>query len=93
MAKEIEFKAGDRVQLTGKFLRSTGQIAGSEGQKKWTVKGVHTIEHGSAFVIVDEPSITDYFTKDELEADPSLAFRRINAANLKHVGRPSSRDC
>jgi predicted ABC-type transport system involved in lysophospholipase L1 biosynthesis ATPase subunit len=87
-----EFKVGDRVQLTGQFLRSTGQVAGGEGQKVWTVKAVKTYKTSPAVVIVDEPAITDYFSAEELAADPSLAFRRILSVNLKHHGKPSMRD-
>jgi predicted ABC-type transport system involved in lysophospholipase L1 biosynthesis ATPase subunit len=90
--KEIEFKVGDKVQLTGQFLRSTGQVAGGEGQKVWTVKAVKTYKTSPAVVIVDEPAITDYFSAEELAADPSLAFRRILSVNLKHYGKPSLRD-
>lgn len=31
---------GDKVKLTGKFLRSTGQIAGPEGSSTWTVLSI-----------------------------------------------------
>lgn len=85
--KKNEFKVGDKVQLTGAFLRSTGQIAGCDGRSVWTVKAVETY-HDSQIVTVDEPAITDYFSAEELKADPSLAFRRINASNLKLVGKP-----
>ena len=30
-------KTGDRVKLTGQFLRSTGQMAGGEGCSRWTI--------------------------------------------------------
>lgn len=91
--KQIEFKVGDKVQLTGQFLRSTGQLAGGEGQKVWTVKAVKTYSGDCPDIVtVDESAITDYFTAEELAADPSLKFRRINSANLKHYGKPSMRD-
>lgn len=87
--KKIEFKAGDKVQLTGAFLRSTGQFTGREGQKVWTVKAVKSYRGTDPdVVIVDEPAILDYFTADELSADPSLKFRRILSVNLKLVGKP-----
>lgn len=88
----MEFKVGDRVQLTGQFLKNTGQVAGVEGQKVWTVKDVRRISSKLQLVFVDEPSDTSYFTKEEIEADPNLKFRRILSCNLKHYGKPSMRD-
>jgi hypothetical protein len=71
------------VRLTGKFLKNTGQHRGAEGQKVWKVLG------GSGpFVIVDEDADVSYFTPEELAADPSLKWRRINKANLQIVGAP-----
>lgn len=32
-----QLEPGDRVKLTGQFLRSTGQATGGEGRKVWTV--------------------------------------------------------
>lgn len=32
------FAVGDRVRLTGRFLRSTGQFTGPEGQSRWIVQ-------------------------------------------------------
>ena len=33
-----KYPPGTTVRLTGQFLRSTGQIAGGEGQSKWIVQ-------------------------------------------------------
>ena len=79
---------GTKVRLTGAFLKFTGQQAGREGSKVFTVKG------GSGdFVIVDEEADTAWFTPDEMAADPSLKWRRINKANLQIVGaKPKSGD-
>lgn len=88
---KVTFKVGDRVQFSGKFLQSTGQVAGGEGRKVWTILHVDD-RHGSTIVQVNEPATLDYYSAEELAADPSLRNRRINAANLKHYGKPSSRD-
>jgi hypothetical protein len=33
-----EREPGRRVRLTGRFLRSTGQVTGDEGGKRWTIR-------------------------------------------------------
>lgn len=72
---------GDRVKLTGKFLRSTGQALGAEGASVWTVKAIR-----GEFVVTDQPIAFDCWTPEEHAADPLLKFRRINAANVFKVG-------
>lgn len=80
---------GTKVRLSGKFLRSTGQIAGSEGSKIWTV--LHVV---GSFVVVDEPrACLEDYTKAELAADPWLKWRCIAEANLTVVGQLDSRNC
>ena len=75
-------KVGDRVQLTGKFLRSTGQIAGGEGQSVWTIVNCPCSMCASGmYVAVNEPSYDD----------PERP-RHMAEANLKLFGKPSSRD-
>lgn len=86
-----DLKPGDRVRLSGKFLRSTGQSVGGEGQKIWTVKAL-----SGGFVVVDEelgPYDLKWFTEAELAADPLLRFRHFAPGNLVRVGTPSHRDC
>jgi len=80
---------GDKVQLTGKFLRSTGQIASREGRKVWTVTGFVM-----SWAITDElaADAKDWFTAEEIAADPRLLYRKIAVANLKVYGKPSSKD-
>lgn len=64
---------GTRVRLTGEFLRNTGQIAGGEGQSKWTTVACSCgLCQGGRFVAVDQPS-TD---------DPTRS-RHIHAGNLE----------
>jgi hypothetical protein len=80
------FAIGDRVRLTGAFLRNTGQQVGGEGRNVWTV-----IKHPGCnlcadhrFVLTNEPRQDDgMFTAEELAADPFLKYRHINAANLE----------
>jgi hypothetical protein len=62
---------GDRVKLTGNFLRDTGQQVGGEGQSTWTVLKLERWGSGSIFAVVDERSYS-----------PTEDYRRINAANL-----------
>ena len=38
---------GTRVRLTGRFLKSTGQQAGDEGSKVWTVRACKCGQPGS----------------------------------------------
>ena len=66
---------GDRVRLTGAFLRNTGQLAGGEGSSRWTVTacGCGLCRDGR-FVTVDQAS----------HDDPSQP-RHILAANLERV--------
>ena len=76
------FSVGDKVRLTAKFLRSTGQYTGDEARRVWTITG-----HSGPFVVVDQPlpadMLANLYTTDELSADPSLAFRRFAPANLQ----------
>jgi hypothetical protein len=75
---------GDRVRLTGRFLRNTGQHTGPEGRSVWTITGFST---AGPWAITDEPSSLEpgYYTPQELEQDPTLKFRRIALDNLEKV--------
>lgn len=80
-----KFAIGDRVQLTGKHLRSTGQYTGTAGSSVWTITG---FSNGDRWAITDEPRPDDgMFSAEELAADPTLAFRRIAVGNLQRVRR------
>lgn len=69
----MKITAGARVRLTGEFLRNTGQIAGGEGQSRWTVIACDCgLCRTGRFVAVNQAS-TD---------DPSRN-RHINAGNLQ----------
>lgn len=73
-------KIGDRVRMTGKFLRSTGQYAGLDSQQVWKVLGFD-----GGWAVVNEETDTRYFTDEELKLDPSLQWRRIHVGNLEIV--------
>ena len=83
---------GDRVKLTGKFLKNTGQHTSDEGHRVWQVLG---FSMGGRLVVVDQVRDDDdgMFTPEELAADPSLKYRRIAVANLYKVGTLDSRNC
>jgi hypothetical protein len=89
---ENNIKVGDKVKLTGKFLRSTGQGSSKEGRKTWTVTAI-----SGSFAVTDEKHPADYahmmWTDAELAADPSLWFRRIALGNLFKVGTVTVANC
>ncbi len=89
-SKFRDFQPGTRVRLSGKFLRSTGQIAGGEGSKVWVVMDAPCSERLVA--VNEERSCPEDFTPEEYAADPSLKWRRIAKANLTVVGQLDSRD-
>lgn len=81
--KQHSFAIGDRIQLTSKFLRNTGQYTGREPASVWTVTGF-----SGPWLITDEPRPNDgMFSAEELAADPTLAFRRIAPGNVQKVRR------
>jgi hypothetical protein len=73
MSAKKRFAVGDKVRLTGEFLRNTGQIAGSEGQSTWLVVECPCgLCADGRFVATNQPSYDD----------PSRP-RHFNAANLE----------
>jgi hypothetical protein len=86
MSKAKRFAVGDLVRLTGSFLRSTGQYTGPDAHAKWTVQdhqGCRLCADGR-FVLTNEPrQADDMFSAAEMAADPTLAFRHVNASNLE----------
>jgi len=86
MAKR-KFTPGDRVRLTGTFLRSTGQMAGGEGQSKWIVQPCPCRGCSDGrLILTDQPRENDgMFTPAEIAAEPHLQWRHIAAANLERT--------
>jgi hypothetical protein len=95
--------AGTKVRLTGYFLRSTGQVKGGEGSKRWTVLaggdcGFAPCLCGSrdgnirTHVAVDEPLDDEtvragYYDIKSTRTDGRL-MRHIAIGNLEIVGAP-----
>lgn len=86
----MALKIGDKVKLTGKFLKSTGQGLGREGQKSWTVVGFWL--NNPEMVFVNEPVAMPEMYADLPESERPK-WRTINAANLFKVGTLTSRNC
>ena len=75
-------RPGDRVRMSRKFLRNTGQYAGGDSRSVWEVL---SIDGAHGWAVVNEEADPTYFTAEELSADPALAYRRIALANLERV--------
>ena len=73
---------GERVKLTGEFLRNTGQQLGGEGWSVWVITG---FSNGGRWAITNEVAQTGLYSESELKADPTLAFRRIAVQNLRRA--------
>lgn len=74
--------AGARVRMTGEFLRNTGQIAGGEGQRVWTVRKCKCeLCSSGRFVSVDERSICAW------EDEGKIHWRHIAIGNLEDLDR------
>lgn len=78
---------GMKVRLTGAFLRSTGQIAGGEGQKRWIVIecSCRMCGRDGQFCAVNEPHIcqTDPRGYEDLPPEQRPKWRHFNVANLE----------
>ena len=83
-----KIQVGDKVKLTGKFLKNTGQRTGSAGLSTWVVTGID-----GRWAITDQENTLDMFTPEELAADPTLKFRRIAVSNLYKVGTLTTENC
>lgn len=70
--KDKVFKVGDRVRLTGKFCRNTGQYTGSDANGSWTI-----IALCDPFVQVDQ-DISDLYPNE-----PEMKYRRFHPNNLE----------
>jgi len=68
----MKFSPGDRVQMTGEFLRNTGQIAGGEGFSVWVVRECECgLCETGRFISTDERNYLDD------------GQRHINVGNLR----------
>ena len=77
------FVHGAPVRFTGTFLKNTGQQAGGEGQKVWSIVPCtcgcedRTVDDAYAMIAVNEKTATDL-----------TSWRHIARANLMIVGGP-----
>jgi len=93
---------GTVVRLTGVFLRNTGQIAGGEGQARWTVVACDcracddwTAAEAAPLVAVNEPHAcqSDPRGYEDIAPEDRPKWRHIAACNLETVGaRPRAAD-
>lgn len=90
-----EMTPGTKVRFTGRFLRNTGQFAGGEGARTWTI-----VECACAlcevvgyadlyYVAVDQPHIAqiDPTGYEDVPSAERPKWRHINAANLEVAGK------
>lgn len=71
------FQPGDRVRLTGRYLRSTGQYLGPEGQSRWEViPCACELCASGRFVATNEPARAPYD-----------GARHFAASNLERASR------
>ena len=94
--KPGEVKPGDVVRLTGYFLKCTGQVTGSEGSKRWTVRACACeLCTGGDFVCTDEEYDREYRADmwGDLPEDERPKYRHVNRGNLQRVGsKPRAAD-
>lgn len=77
---ERAIEVGSRVRLTARFLRATGQYVGDGPHRVWTV-----LAFSGPWAVVNQETDTSRYTSAELDADPTLALRRIAVGNLERV--------
>lgn len=92
MTTKSKIQVGDKVKLTGKFLKSTGQFKGPAGLSTWVVTAITPNGWAVTNQAVSNATL-ESFAADELAADPSLKFRRIALANLYVVGTLTTENC
>lgn len=97
MKSPKRYPVGTSIRLTGKFLRSTGQAVGGEGQSVWIVKECPCTVCKRDFVCTNEErspeALALNYTADELAAMPHLRFRHFNLHNVCAVGEITVRNC
>lgn len=85
----MKLQIGDRVKLTGKFLKSTGQRTGRAGLDTWTIVGFWG--DGNRFALVNEP--IDPTGYEDLAPADRPKWRSIAVANLYKVGMLTTENC
>lgn len=88
-AKKAPLAVGDKVKLTGLFLKNTGQTCGGEGGKVWTVVGFWS---DGRQCLVNEPHVcqTDPTGYEDLAPEDRPQWRSIATGNLFRVGTLTS---
>lgn len=77
-----KYPVGTKVRFTGVFLKSTGQIAGEEGQKWFTVmECACSLCTTGDYLAVDEPNVFD-----------EIKYRHIAVTNLYRMGELTVRN-
>jgi len=87
---QVRPPVGSKVRLTGYFLKSTGQIKGEEGAKRWTVVdcGYDCLCGLGGHVGVNEPTDTSTGYDDIAPEVRAKMVRHIALGNLELVGAP-----
>lgn len=92
MTTKSKIKVGDRVKLTGKHLKNTGQQRGSAGLSTWVVTAIK-----GNFITTNEENSPEmcamFWTAEEMAEDPSLKFRRVHIGNVYKVGTLTTENC
>jgi hypothetical protein len=83
-----KLQIGDRVKLTGKFLKNTGQRTGSAGLSEWTIVGFWS---EGRMALVNEPA--DQTGYEDLAPEERPKWRSIAVANLYKVGTLTTENC
>lgn len=91
MAKP-KLQIGDRVKLTGKFLKNTGQRTGSAGLDTWTIVGFWG-DGDYAFVSEPHACQSDPTGYEDLAPEDRPKWRSIAVANLYKVGTLTPDNC
>ena len=86
MKKPKRFNVGDRVRLTGEFLRNTGQFTGAPGTSRWLIVDCKcdACVHGD-FVAVNEPHMcqSDPTGYEDILVEERPKWKHIHPANLE----------
>ena len=96
-----KLQIGDRVKLTGEFLRNTGQYVGSEGLSEWVITECHCDLCDTGRFVATNQNAHTFELMHRSELDKSIResgsgreshMRHFNAGNLYRVGTLDSRN-